>query len=181
MGQIIVTLAWLGYVSLCPLIFVLQIASCAVCSAGLGAKRKAKPPGQKRDIPRNGPPDPPKKKTKAENGPPDAPKKRGKVGRPRKSSQKVDNDLLIRNDQTTTMSSAAELAATLGGGGVDRERAGQQRSEFSVGGGRVTENVGESMFGTERSGSNTLDGTDISFQQIFTTIEDGTSDQVFNI
>lgn len=49
----------------CGLLMCLfQIASCEVCSAGLGAKRKAKPPSQKRDIPRSGPPDPPKKRLK---------------------------------------------------------------------------------------------------------------------
>ncbi len=41
---------------------IFQIASCEICSAGLGAKRKSKPPGQKRDIPRNGPPEPPRKR-----------------------------------------------------------------------------------------------------------------------
>lgn len=36
--------------------YVFQIASCEVCSIGLGAKRKTKPPAQKRDVPHGGPP-----------------------------------------------------------------------------------------------------------------------------
>lgn len=147
-----------------------------MCSAGLGAKRKAKPPGQKRDIPRSGPPDPPRK--------------RAKIGRPRKSPQaksrekeiESESRSLLENNLSNVLTSELAVASAITEivGGIDQQ---QQQSR----GGKSSPNLAGKR--TQRSGHvdnisdlqtsiGTLDPTDVNFHQIFTTIEAETSDCV---
>ena len=148
---------------------VLQIAACDVCSAGLGAKRKAKPPRQKRDIPKAGPPDPPKKKAK--------------IGRPRKSSSpkhneetpvenSVSRELLRNVESILTDETISNIVS-----GANQQVARQKAAYLD--GKDLQPHVLQGDSQDESSANNTLDTSEICFQQIFTTIDDENStDQV---
>ena len=147
-----------------------QIASCAVCSAGLGAKRKAKPPGQKRDIPRSGP-DPPKKKVRVGKKP--------HKNLPLKEKEEINRTSLV-NSEALLVGSELSMASAIQIAEVVNQHNQQQDSLDSsgVGVGVGNASVGDSSLSDtfvsagERDSANSLSASDVSFHQIFTTIED---------
>lgn len=166
---------------------------------GLGAKRKAKPPRQRRDIPQNGPPLPPKKKLKVGRPrKPSLPKGGGKVEEQGPLSlNNSDAGTLLRNDLSSVGAILeGELVPTSGGMqmlGSMNHQPHHQSQQSVVGGDRpcFTESSrglrtptgadipAQFVATTERGGP--LEATEVNFQQIFTTIEEECSDQVFLI
>lgn len=154
-----------------------------MCSAGLGAKRKAKPPGQKRDIPRSGPPDPPKKKAK--------------LGRPRKNSspkaqteintENSESGVLLRTDLTSVDSILTDELAVSSAisklvGGADQQDVRQRPGLCQPGSRGLRSAGGVENESHSNSVNATLDPNEICFQQIFTTIEDdGSTEQVCKV
>ena len=147
-----------------------------MCSAGLGAKRKAKPPSQKRDIPRNGPAEPPKK--------------RGRVGRHRRVSitpsedKEAGNSSMLDSPQSnvllgtdlstvnTTLTQELAIASAINQMVGNICQSGDKQSS-------LPNNFQTATQFTSTPLSNSME-QDISFHQIF-TIEDETSNQVCNV
>lgn len=178
----------------CLKIFLIQIASCDVCSTGLGAKRKAKPPRQRRDIPQNGPPLPPRKKIK--------------VAKPRKPSVlkkaedegplnlNTDSSTLLRNDLSSVgavldneLVPTSQIVMDLNHQPhpYHQQAHHQQQREQStmmkstMAGPINTDLQTQFVSTTQRSSLDargSLDATEVNFHQIFTTIEEECSDQV---
>ncbi len=124
-----------------------------MCSAGLGAKRKAKPPGQKRDIPRNGPPDPPKKKIK--------------TGRPRKTPQPKEKGEIAKNSiidsEALLVGNELSVASAIMPANQITEVINQQHQQ------QENKNLPDTLVPAgERDSLNTMD---VSFHQIFTIEE----------
>lgn len=180
------------------LVSPMQIASCEVCSTGLGAKRKAKPPRQRRDIPQSGPPLPPRKKIKVDR-PRKNPLPKGRAKAEEEgplSLNNADTGTLLRNDLSSVGAVLeSELVQTPGGLQIIMNHHPHLQPEQGIGGNKscFTENSrglrlttgngsnsdlpAQFVATTERGGS--LEATEVNFQQIFTTIEEECSDQVY--